>query len=496
MIEPLTGIGFAIGVVGFLASTLSSLDLRVTRFRECRELLLDSELQLKTSHGKLEAWRSKWLFERGYEDELYLYLWGQDGFDDVRARCRSLQDLSARIKTLLRRPSSSDSETLLPAERLEWQNLLRQEFFETGFRMEVESIDLNLPRRIAFSLFENCKLQEKVARFKNQVENLEESAKTAFGKLRDGDFNGAVSPKDIRNLVALKRFIDRVSSFGCSTFESSQLLENIDTALEINPPEEEQDLDWWTVLDDLHVDLLMISDAAPRRRAGRFRIIHLLEAYGAQSNVSELIQRARMAFCDGARVETNQEWGRMLTELECPSSRSRHFRRMLIEGVFKGEVGKSFDLERSSLIYGLAHWFVQFWNTPWTIDMCSCRIRQVRVPNLGTRYSLTAGVLAIRGHSDCQPIDIASQKMALLGKTLAEIALAVPMSLDVEGGELIFKVNGVRKTRAELLADLAYSYGRKTITKAVRFCLDPARVEHQQFLPENMEPFCQNILQP
>ena len=495
MLEPVTGIAFSIGVVGFLASTLSNIDEKATRFRECKDRLLFVERQLKSSHRELEAWWSTWLI---YEDDDYTYFWGQDGFNDIRAICRSLQELSARIKTLLRRPISDDGENLSWNERCEWQKLLKPQMFKADCEKDFRHQNLGLLRRITYCLFDDEKLKNKVDTFEMEVKSLQRSSRIMFRTLRSGDFQSNVSPEELRKLVELRKFIDRASLFGSSTFESSRLLEEIDSALELSPPGEDENLDWWDELDDLQVDLFMISDAVPKRHASRFRIIQISDSGSISTDVSDLIERARIAIRDDVSVEIDQTSRGALIELECPTSRSRHFRRMLVEGIFTSDIGKSFDVERSNLIYRLAHWFIQFWNTPWTNDLCSCRIRQVHLLDSGTRHSLTAGEIVVRSHSNCQTSEIGGtdRRMLLLGKTLSEIALAVPIDFDFQGEEMQILVNGEQRTRGQLLASLVKLFGRKTITKAIRYCLDPAHTNRKHFLPEHMEPYCQNILQP
>ncbi len=501
MFDPLSAlscIGFAIGVMGFLATTLSKINEDVGKARECTDLLFHFDLQLTDGQLQLRAWRSIWISEPQHEDELYVYFWGKEGFDDIQARLRSLQDLSTRIRTLLRRPTTNGSDgSLSSSERLEWHDFIRQEEnLQTNNRTELSHQKMSLVRRIGFSLFENAALQDKVGRLKSQVQGLDDYSMRIFRLMRSGDPNSKVSPREVRELAALKHFIDRASMVGSLAFENSPLVKETDAALELTPPDEDEALHMWNELDDHHLVLFIRSVAGPKRTACRFRIIYGLEAQSPRDEILELLRKARLLILDGIPVETDLARGALLAELDPPSSRSRAFRKMLIDGTFTSKEGKSFDFERADLIFGLAHWFIHFWNTPWAVDLCSCNIRQVRLPHSRTCHSLTAGPVALISHSQCRPIELADRKLTLLGKTLAEAALAVPITLDLEDGEVKYIINGVRKTRRGLLADLRHRYGRKTITKAIKYCLDPAHADHKRFLPEDMELFCQNILHP
>ena len=500
MFDPLSAlscIGFAIGAVGFLATGISQIDERVDRVKECRDLLLHFNIQLKDAQLQLKAWRSIWISEPHREDEIYIYLWGQDGFDEVQTRWRSLLDLSTRMKTLLRRPIASDNrDGLSSREMREWHHLLKDIDLETNLRADFGSQELNLLRRIGFSLFRNTALQEKIGRFKSQVQGLDDYSMRTFRLLRNSDPNSKVSPEEVRDLIALKQFIDRASMFGASAFGNNRPADETDVALELSPPEEDQTLDMWKELDDLHLCLFIRSTAASTRRAARFRLTYELEAQNPPDESLELIEKARLHVSNGVEIDANPAKRVLLAELERPIGWSRPLRKMLRDTVFTREGGKSFDLERANLIYGLAHWFIHFWNTPWAVDLCSCSIRQVRLPGSRTRHSLTAGSFNFGNHSTCRPVEMANHKLTLLGKALAEAALGVSISLDLEGSELRFVINGGQKTRGGLIADLSYRYGRTTITRAIRYCFDPAHADHERFLPEDMEPFCQNVLKP
>ena len=181
MFDPLSAlscIGFVVGVIGAVATTLSKIDERVDDVRECKDRLQHFTWQLEDSHLQLKAWRSTWISELDQEDGSYIYFWGKEGFDQVQARMGSLLKLSTRIKTLLRQPSHiDDDQPISSSERLEWQRSIDWESSETitlsGFGNFGER-KLSLLRRIGFSLFRNAALQEKMGRFKTQIQGLDD----------------------------------------------------------------------------------------------------------------------------------------------------------------------------------------------------------------------------------------------------------------------------------------------------------------------------------
>ena len=505
MFDPLSAlscIGFTIGVVGFLVTTISKIDEGLDKVRECRDLLLHYNLQLKDGQLQLKAWRSIWIREAQHDDKLYVYLWGKEGFREVQTRLQSLLSLSSCIKTLVRRPTSIDRKNILSSdERMEWHHLLSQQNFETNPQMALDERKLQLSRRIGFSLFGNTTLLDRIGRFKEQVQGLDDFSVRTFRLLRSGDPNSKVSPKEVCELAALKHYIDRASIAGFSAFENSHLVGTSGRTvaeLELSPPEEDQALHTWNEQYNLQFDIFIRPFGAQRGKAGRFRIIYKLEAHDLRDRISQLQRIARRHVLEESwiNIDPIPPTPPFLQQLESPTSMSKAFRRMLRDGIFTSRDRKSFDVERADLVLGLAHWFIHFWNTPWTNDLCSCNIRQVRLPDFKTRHSLTTKVVDATTHSQCRPIELADKKLTLLGKTLVEVALARPISLDLTGGEIVFVTNCELKTRGDLLTELNHRFGRTTITKAIRYCLDPANAHHQHFGPEHMDPFCQNILQP
>ena len=305
-----------------------------------------------------------------------------------------------------------------------------------------------------------------------------------------------VSRDEISQLVGRKHFVDQVTSFGSVAFKLLAQIDAMDTALEVSPPGIGHDLELCDKRDSLQLDLLVRVRARSQVEAARFRIEIAPEIRDPRGSLSSVIEDLRRSFLEDLIVEHDECDGILLTELEPPLSRSRSFKRMLKEGVLRGLVGKSFDPERANLTLGLVYWVIHLWNTPWTFDLCSCNIHYVRFPKATTRHSLAKRADRIRAHSTCRLTQSQVPKLILLGTILAEIALSVPISLDFHGCEPIFIVDRSRKSRQALIFDLNRQYGRSTIAKAVKYCFDPANDDFEAFLPEHLEPFSLNILDP
>ncbi|KAL9136563.1 MAG: hypothetical protein Q9175_002239 [Cornicularia normoerica] len=83
------------------------------------------------------------------------------------------------------------------------------------------------------------------------------------------------------------------------------------------------------------------------------------------------------------------------------------------------------------------------------------------------------------------------------GITLAEVALALPISVKPKQEDTCYLVGGEPASRKQLLGMLRDRFGRNTITKAISYCLDPHSCNLGETLrPDHLGQYCQNIVLP
>lgn len=496
MFDPLSAlacIGFSIGALSFLANTVSKIDERAEEMRECKSRLRSFHWRLQELYLKFAAWQTIWLGKKPFRDETYIDFWGSKTFEDIHIVMGEILKVSKQIERLLRMTSCLDKE-----QSNAWVHLLNLDPFRLAEARPMEVEKIKLMQKIGFTLFRNESLLEKIARLRSQIDGLENISQLSYRMRQHKDPNTKVTHEELLNASKIKIFIDDVSRYACSLYTLQQSEEqHIRWALELSPPEVEQALDPWNEPDTTYLDFFIRNiGQAHQRKAKRFRVFVLGDLGDIQTTSIKTFSKIHEILRD--EVDTVLEDGpELFNLLEEPKSRSKPFRKMLTEGILSGPNRKSFDVERAELAYGLAHWFVMLWNTPWSWNLCSCGIRCTRLVKSSTRHAFDPRIGGPHWAPECHPANFANRRLLLLGITLAEIALTVPISVKPDGHSLMFTM-GERWITGRSLADkIRKQCGRDTITKAVRYCLEyEDRKPESTLRPEDFEDYRQNILLP
>lgn len=495
MLEPLstlTFVGFAIGALGFLVNSVSRIDERLDEMRECKSRLRSFELELRAGYLRLRAWHLLWFGKKAFAEDTYISFWGIQGFEEIQMTIKQIEELSVQIRGLLKAPS-----TLHETETHEWNQFFRDDSFESPALSTLDERKHRILSKIRFTLFENTALQEKVGRFKSHISDLETASRLFLRLNQNKDLNAEITSEEILNMSKVEAFISNLSMFACSLYEHQSKERKIRWALELSPPEDEQTLDPLQIVEATHLDFFVRNALQSPVRAERFRV-YLPE------ELVQIQQRPVLVFDEIYRLITNQRCSletqseTLLDLLKEPRSQSRSFRKMLTSGIFYGARGKSFDIERAELAYGLAYWLILLWNTPWSLGLCSCGIRGTYLLQSGTRHAFKTRMNRVHWDPPCyQDERMVDHRLLLLGTTLAEIALMETLSISYDKSEIVqFKLQEQLIEKTKLIHTLRKKCGRDNITKAVRYCLDFDNEPGKDLRPENIEDFRQNILLP
>ena len=499
MFEPLSALavlGFVTGTLGFIVSTISKVDEKTQEFRECESRLRSFNWQLADACMQLKVWYWIWIGRKPFPYETYVHFWGTKGLEDVQSRIDGITELSNQIKNLLHQPVNCETGQYLPHSELkDWHRIIDRDVAEIPSWYHA---DPGLVGRIGFTLFRNAILLEKIGRLKIHIEGLRDFTQYTFRLKQQRDLNKKVEPAELRRISDLKIFIDRISKFGSVLYNSRLPSSRLQWAIELAPPEAGHTLDLWSEVDTMYIDFI-IRDTALDVQTKAIRVRFYVEEQLAHSNgcLPLVIQRVdQLLFSHGLR-EQYSEHDRFFSLLQMPIRRSRPLRKMLTDNLFSGRHRKSFEVERADLVYGLGHWMVLLWNTPWSDGLCTCGIRCTHLADACTRHSFLPCPDRSHWYPECHPSTLTADRFKLLGVTLAEIALAVPISVMLEQEEISFLVGKEVANRKQLLGMLREKFGRNTITKAVSYCLDPDSVGlGDSLLPDHLEQYSQNIVLP
>ena len=499
MFEPLSALavlGFTTGVLSFIVSTMTKMDEKAQEIRECKRRLRDFNRKLEDAYLQFRVWHAIWVGNEAFPDSTYVHFWDNEGLESVESRIHEIFELTREIQDLLRQPVSERAgHTLRHSEMRDWQKLLAHGVAALpSFREQ----NIGLVRKIGFTLFRNAILLEKTGQLKSHVEGLRDFTQYTFRLAQQSSPNTKVERSELRRISDLKNFFDRISNFGSLLYNTQQSNSRFEWRLELGPPEAGNTLEEWAEADAMHIDFTL-RERVPdvRLNTGRVRL-HVAEkrAYTV-SDLLIITRRIDEVVLSGERHEYHSGYDGYFNLLDKPYRRSRPLRQMITDGLFSGKNRKAFDMDRADLVYGLGHWMVLLWNTPWSFDLCTCGIRCVYLADARARHTFFPCPNRSHWSPECHPSTLAQNRFELLGVALAEIALALPISVMVEPEKTSYIVGEEVASRKELLGKLRKEFGPNTITKAVGYCFDPYSVNSGDSLrPDHLEQYCQNIILP
>ena len=512
MIDPVSALGsvsFALAILGLLANTASGLYDRVLKARECEERLYSMRLQLLSGDSQLRTWRWTWSGVTPFPDEVYIQFWGgRRKFDDVCGMLESIAALYQEISSILRNPQrkTMSLKTIDVKEWLAANDIADERQLILSRATAKPRGSESVARRIAFAFYEDAVLQEKIERFRSQIQMLVDFTQRHFRLLRAQNPSLEVTHGELEDTIGLRAFIDRVSNTGIKLHNLQRVYDDsILWALELKPPQDgyESPINMWKEIEAMHIDFLVRGSATAghgHRAVERVRLFAGPESTAIHDS-REVDDRlgdtvAQIGSLLRNTAETGEGFGGSFTILEKPSSLSRPIRIMLNEGLYSSIKRKSFELERANLMYSLAHWCIALWNTPWSSRLCTCGIRCVTVPDSAVSHTFKPSSEGFHRPPACHSAANSNKRRYLLGVALAELVLARPISI-CDTKELTYAIDGQSLSWKALMYRLRKEVGRNPAVTAISYCLDPDSVAAEPLLePQHFNEYCKNILKP
>ena len=491
----LGALGFTTGSLGFIVSTIPKINEEIRGFREYERSIRSLSGRLDVAYLDLRAWFAIWVGKEAFSDAFYIHVWGLKGLDNANSRLNDIFEESKEIETFLYPSRTNWGGLRAGSEMQHWQDIL-------AGRVSVNSLSLqhkeSIIRKMIFALFHNDTLKDKIDGLEKSVEGLGKFTQLSFRLVHDSDPGSKVTKSELR-LLDQQLFVDRISNFGDSLYRNLAKSSKFEWAIEMSPPGAAHALDLCSKMNEMYIDFIV----TPIVRVGHIKARRLriyLEKVPIQTAgyLDLMQQRIEEVFRGHDGPECNSE--RVFSLLVNPLRRSRALKKTLKDRVFSEEHRKNFEVDRADLIYGLGHWMIMLWNTPWLSDLCTCGIRCTHLVDATTRHSFLSRPDA--GHTDrdldCHSPYLAGHQFELLGITLAEIALAVPISVEDDGEDTRFYVvEGECMSREGLLDKLKGRYGLRTITMAVSYSLGrDLQKDGDSLPPDHLEQYCRNIVLP
>lgn len=333
----------------------------------------------------------------------------------------------------------------------------------------------NFLHRIAFALAKNASLREELSRLELLTKGLTNSSRILFRVRQGVEIDKNPTQKELQFLNKVKVMVNGLSEFANDLFSfQTQTISSHDWGLELRIPDPDGDATQTDFPASISVDfVLQCKCMCNLWTAQRFRIEYRTQ-HSSQSNATPAqigqMMLDQLKTCSRPPQIPNQ--AQQFAILEAPVSQSPPTRKLLGVGTSYTARRKALEEERSVIALGLVNWMFLLWNTPWTSNPCTCKLRRTKLESSRGQYMLES---CLSSHTDplCFADEACEPKHLLLGRMLAELALGIPLGIGrAEDGQAIFFKDNQTLTQAELLQCLRRSVGNVGIVQAIQYCLD------------------------
>ena len=499
MIDPLGvtgGIGFGLGVLSFLSSTVSTIIRQGSEAKGCNPRLKAYQYQLQSCLRKLEIWKSIWYQDQGLPEEGYIYCWGVDGYRDIRDQLLTIIGLIVSIKRHLKlvEDGGKHFKSLSGPERCDWEGLIRQ--------LEHNPRHQPSPRgylgKIAFAISENSRLAEELSRLTTLTEDFVSGCVITLRLQQGIQTDQATSAEEVAQMEDTRVLSECLSNFALDLHAARSSYE---WGLELRVPDCDGDAARADNPASVSIDFLIQGRCVCERWKGaRFRV-HCYTSHSTKSNrpPKDIGQELLGELKNCTATAKSQSHLQQLIVSEDPKRRDRPVRQMIAKENGCPASRKANEQERLMAALGLVNWVCLLWKTPWTTNPCLCKIYSTVLEDTRGPYVLQSSCNTHTG-PHCLFVDDVNDgnKLFLLGRILAELASAKPLGIiKDQKGQLCFIKDGETATKEQLLQDLNRDIRPRGngIIQAISYCLltkDRGPNERGERLREHAT----NIIQP
>lgn len=419
-----TTIGTTLGVLGFMFSTLSTINDRFTSIRDFRSRLTTSIGRLEGCQRDIGEWHALWSYESNLNDtEINERLWKTWAeFERIQNKREAVDMAGQALKSYVKRALRIGGQ--------DWSELNLS-------KLSRGAALLVFLKSLRFAFFSEKTLKDKIDNLEKAIQNLKGSSESRRKELSGSDAPASVTPQVLIRLTDLGLFGDLVWKL---RQELNTTLTHPEYALELRP------LGWggstsvldWQTLSAVHVRILIYvsgdiatGNPPPRHRVG------LDYTLGRGPRRPIALDEVLGVITPPPNLNVNLNVNPKITRHELPIQRTKTFRDLLLsdDNLFaQTPVYLQWKTDLACLLVSLTNYSGLFWNTNWTINLCTSSIRFVCTESSGPSIH----TLCSRGdHApNVDPMLLANcshgyldQKLKNLGLVLAELICANPLRL-------------------------------------------------------------------
>ena len=475
MIEPLGvtgGIGFGLGVLSFLSSTVSTIIRQGSEAKGCNPRLKAYRHQLQGCQRKLEIWKSIWYPDQDLPEESYTYCWGVDGYRDIRDQFLTIIELIVSIKRHLKlvEDDGKHIKSLSGPELRDWEGLLRQ--LEHNPRHQPSS--RGYLGKIAFAMADNSRLAEELSRLTTLTEDFVSGCVTTLRLQQGIQIDQAISAEEVTQLENTRVLSESLSKFAIDLHAARGSYE---WGLELRVPDCDGDAAQNDNPARVSIDFLIQEWCVCKRWKGRRFRVHFHTPHSTNFNRSpmHIAQELLGELKNCTATATLQSHRPQFRVSEDPRRRDRPVRQMIAKENGCPATRKANEEQRAVAALGLVNWVCLLWKTPWTATPCLCKIYSTELDDSRGPYVLQSSC-STHTEPDCLTTDDVNDgnKLFLLGRILAELISAKPLGITKgQNEQLCFIKNGETATKEQLLQDLIRDIRPRGngMIQAIRYCL-------------------------
>jgi hypothetical protein len=470
----------ATGFVGFLANTAPRLDGFARDFKGCDTLLRGYSTRLHTLHKRLEAWVKLWCTDGviQYDDDDHAYFWGEEGMKEINNKLRFIDENLEAVGQLLMKDSSQIS-----SRHGEWTRIKNE-----GHRWQRVTTDIAwLKSKIMFAWFNRSALDNHFRELKDTVDDLLSGSETyyyAAQYTREKEY--PITGDEQQMLLSRRDYMKGQSKQLTKLYTVCQQLGQ-SWSLILTSPDMDSSLTHVENEEDIKFQFAPSTEKC--QNGILFTSFSEMQTQELQVWIAEsLTQRVRnVPLIWSPPIDS-------LLQQKHGLQRQLKARRM------------AYRLAIVNTALGISMWSVLLWDTPWTIKLCSCRMRFAILNGPGdqiksniTFTSMKSALFPEACH--IKGDDITARRALLLGVALAELALGVRImaSLDSHSRPLFCLFDNDKNiSKDQLLTKIGIEFN-STFKKVISYCFfydSKIKNENRGFRPRDMLEFQKKVIEP
>lgn len=487
--EPIAALGaisFIFASLNFLLTTASNLRKRYLEFKEAERRFEFFKYQLLACQSSLQVWDRHWIIPDATRST-YETLWGSDS-----GGAREIYSMRSHIKAILRFQRAR-SGSLSPHDVKLWIEYVKKAGHTTY------NIGEATLKRICLALYRHDELQEKFARLRTAIQDLEGHSNRRW-VLKHGGGTSHTPTREERDRL---RMLLSSRTLLSEWYDSLRALPDAGKwALELRLPHRtNSDSDVWAIVEEAMVEFVIkfeptMDDMCERH--GRVGISQTTANAG-----DPLLPSVTDALLDTIYNEDGHDtflrWNDYLFVIRWIGSPTIEWSPSLQDrfselGGLTSQGHQEFQFNRVRVTRTVSVWALFLWGTAWLHRICSCGIHNLQI---GSDRKCPA--VAPNEDQPCHQSVPSPAVMLLLGRLLAELGLAKIIHLDFDHGQPQFLVGSDSLKDYELLARLQDKRLRlpPSYTEAIRFCIDHgSRLEREELDIDIINQYTRLILEP